>query len=140
MAQLNAAMTWEWYGSRYSSHVLSPFKLTYNKMLSHSTEFDAAMDDNPALAQSFIDILIPKIEYTYTFDRDITRRDHITFTAGIAEAGNIMSGLWEIFKPKGTKEFLGIPFTAGDATVYIRSNHYTDEDFDHLKNLLSFNI
>lgn len=107
MAQLSAAMTWEWHGSRYSSHELSPFKLTYNKMFSSSHEFDSAMNANPALAQSFKDVFIPKIEYTYTFDRDITRRDHITLTAGIAEAGNIASGIWSIFKSTGTKEIFG---------------------------------
>lgn len=107
MAQLSAAMTWEWHGSRYSSHELSPFKLTYNKMFSSSHEFDSAMTANPALAQSFKDVFIPKIEYTYTFDRDITRRDHITLTADIAEAGNIVSGIWSIFKSTGTKEIFG---------------------------------
>jgi outer membrane protein assembly factor BamA len=111
MAQFAMAATWEWHGSRYSSHVLTPFKLTYNKVISRSAEFDSAMVANPALAQSFMDVFIPKIEYTYTFDRDITPRDHITFTAGVAEAGNIVGGIWSIFKSKGTKELFGTPFS-----------------------------
>ncbi len=111
MAQLGTAMTWEWHGSRYSSHVLSPFKLNYNKVITRSTEFDSAMVANPALNQSFMDVFIPKIEYVYTYDRDITPRDHITFTAGVAEAGNILSGIWSVFKAKGTKELFGTPFS-----------------------------
>jgi outer membrane protein assembly factor BamA len=53
----------------------------------------------------------PTAEYTYTFDRDITRRDHITFVGNVAEAGNIASGLWSLFGAKGTKQLLGTPFS-----------------------------
>jgi outer membrane protein assembly factor BamA len=111
MAQFNMAATWEWHGSRYSSHVLTPFKLTYNKLISSTDEFKAAMEGNKALEQSFMDVFIPKIEYTYTYNRDLTPRDHITLTAGIAEAGNILSGIWSIFKAKGTKTLFGTPFS-----------------------------
>ena len=112
MAQFNMAATWEWHGSRYSSHVLTPFKLTYNKLISSTDEFKKAMEDNPALAQSFQDMFIPKIEYTYTYDRDVTPRDHITFTAGVAEAGNIFSGIWSLCGSKnGSKELFGTPFS-----------------------------
>ena len=111
MAQFGIAASWEWHGSRYSSHELTPFKLTYNKLISRSDKFKADMAANPALAQSFIDVFVPKIEYVYTFDRDITPIDHITLTAGIAEAGNVLSGIWSIFKAKGTKELFGTPFS-----------------------------
>ena len=111
MSQLSFAATWEWHANRYSSHVLSPFKLTYNRLLSKSEEFDSVMSRNPALEQSFMSVFIPKIEYTYTYDRDITRIDHITFTAGFMEAGNIASGIWSLCGAKGTKELLGTPFS-----------------------------
>ena len=111
MAQVNMAATWEWHGSRHSSHVLTPFKLTYNKVISRSEEFDSAMVANPALAMSFLDVFVPKIEYTYTYDRDITPRDHITFTAGAAEAGNIFSGIWSLASNEETHELFGTPFS-----------------------------
>jgi outer membrane protein assembly factor BamA len=111
MSQLSFAATWEWHADRYSSHVLTPFKLTYNRLLSTSHEFDSVMAQNPALKESFKNVFIPKIEYTYTFDRDITYRDHITFIGSLAEAGNIASGLWSLFGAKGTKELLGTPFS-----------------------------
>ena len=56
-------------------------------------------------------VFIPKIEYTYTYDRDLTHNDHITLTASAAEAGNVLSGIWSIFKSDGTKELLGTPFS-----------------------------
>ena len=110
MAQLSAAATWEWHTNRYSSHVLTPFRLTYNKVISSSDEFKRAMAENPTLAESF-DVFIPKIEYTYTFSRDLTPRDHITLTAGISEAGNIFSGIWALAGSNGTKELFGKPLS-----------------------------
>ncbi len=111
MSQLAFAATWEWHADRYSSHVLTPFKLTYNRLLSTNERFDSVMQRNLYLRESFKDVFIPKIEYTYTFDRDITYRDHITFVGTVSEAGNIASGLWSLFGAKGTKEVLGTPFS-----------------------------
>jgi len=113
MSQLSMAATWEWHANRYSSHMLTPFKLTYNRMLSTSEKFDSIMNDstNLALRQSFMSVFIPKIEYTYTYDRDITPRDHINFTASFTEAGNIASGIWSLCGVKGTKKLLGTPFS-----------------------------
>ena len=111
MVQLSAAATWEWHTNRYSSHVLTPFRLTFNKVISSSAQFDTTMKYNPALFESFKRVFIPKIEYTYTYDRSVTYNDHITLTAGVAEAGNIMAGVWSIFKSEGTKELFGTPFS-----------------------------
>ena len=111
MAQFNVAATWEWHTNRFSSHVLTPFKLTYNKLISSTEEFDSAMSVNPALEQSFMDVFIPKIEYSYTYDRDITPRDHITLTAGVSEAGNIFSGIWALAGSDSIKELFGTPFS-----------------------------
>lgn len=121
MSQLSFAATWEWHADRYSSHVLTPFKLTYNRLISKSAKFDSLLNakvdpdsllpKRTALRESFMNVFIPKIEYTYTYDRDITRRDHITFVGTLIEAGNIASGLWSLFGAKGTKKLMGTPFS-----------------------------
>ncbi len=111
MAQLSTAMTWEWHANRYSSHVLTPLRFTYSKVISRSDDFIAAMDDNPALAESFRDVFTPKVEYTYTYNRDITPRNHIMFTAGVSESGNVLSGIWSIFKSEGKKKLFGTAFS-----------------------------
>ena len=113
MSQLSFAATWEWHANRYSSHMLTPFKLTYNRLLSTSERFDSIMNDstNLALRQSFTNVFIPKIEYTYTYDRDVTPIDHINFTASVSEAGNIASGIWSLCGVNGTKKLLGTPFS-----------------------------
>ena len=121
MSQLSFAATWEWHADRYSTHVLTPFKLTYNRLISKSEKFDSLLNNKvdpdsilprrTALQESFMNVFIPKIEYTYTYDRDITHRDHITFVGTLSEAGNIASGLWSMFGAKGTKKLLGTPFS-----------------------------
>ncbi len=111
MSQLSFAATWEWHANRYSSHMLTPFKLNYNRLLSKSEKFENQIEGHPALKESFKNVFIPKIEYTYTFERDITYRDHINFTASFSEAGNICSGLWALFGADGTKQLLGTPFS-----------------------------
>ena len=113
MSQLSVAASWEWHANRYSSHLLTPFKLTYNRMLSTSERFDSIMNDttNLSLRQSFMNVFIPKIEYTYTYDRDVTPNDHINFTASFTEAGNIASGIWSLCGVNGTKKLLGTPFS-----------------------------
>lgn len=126
MAQVGTAMVWEWHTNRYSSHELSPFGLTYNRLISKTDSFNTVIFYNDtlitnndttviqkytALGHSFKNQFIPKIEYTYTYDRDITRRDHITLTANFSEAGNITSGIWSLCGAKGSKELFGTPFS-----------------------------
>lgn len=124
MAQVGAAVTWEWHTNRYSSHVLSPFKLTYNRLISSTDNFEKVLTDtivkenndtviyrNTALEESFKNQFIPKIEYSYTYDRDLTPRDHITLTANFSEAGNIASGIWALCGADSTKGLFGTPFS-----------------------------
>ena len=111
MAQMSAAATWEWHANRYSSHVLTPFRLTYSKFISRSDSLKLKMQSDSALAKRFMDVFIPKVEYTYTYDRDLSYRDHINFMAGISEAGNVFSGIWALCGSKGTKELFGTPFS-----------------------------
>lgn len=111
MAQLSAAATWEWHANRYSRHELTPFRLTYSKFISRSDSLKLKMSNDSALAKRFTDVFIPKVEYTYTYDRDISYRDHINIMAGISEAGNVFSGIWALCGSKGTKELFGTPFS-----------------------------
>jgi len=111
MAQFTTAFSWEWHSTRHSFHELTPFSLTYTKLLNTSYEFDSAMIDNTALAESFNDVFIPKIEYTYTYDADINSRNHITFKGNVSEAGNVFAGIWSLAGSHGLKELFGTPFS-----------------------------
>ena len=110
MLQLGGGMTWEWHANKLSLNEFTPFSLTYNKLMNKSTAFDSIMTMNPALNMSFVDVFIPKMQYTYTYDNTFGR-DHITWKTTVMEAGNILSGIWSLAGKHGEKKMLGTPFS-----------------------------
>lgn len=110
MIQFGGQMQWEWHHNKKSTHQLTPFKLTYNKLLSRTAAFDSAMAANPAVAQSFRNVFIPEIQYTYTYDNSFGS-NNITWTTTVSEAGSLFSGIWSICGAKGVKKMFGTPFS-----------------------------
>lgn len=69
MAQFNLSFSYDWQSSRYSSHTLTPFKITYTNLLKTTHAFDSITGANPAIALSFRSQYIPQLNYTYIYDR-----------------------------------------------------------------------
>ncbi len=113
LAEFNAGITYEWRGGRHSVNSFTPFKLTYNKLITTTHEFDSIMAQNPAVALSFKSQFIPQLSYTYTYDRFFEREriNGITFTATFTEAGNVFDGIWRACGVKGEKKLFGTPFS-----------------------------
>lgn len=113
LAEFNAGITYEWRGGRHSVNSFTPFKLTYNKLITTTHEFDSIMAQNPAVALSFQSQFIPQLSYTYTYDRFFEREriNGITFTATFTEAGNVFDGIWRACGVKGEKKLFGTPFS-----------------------------
>ena len=113
LSEFNAGISYEWKATRHSLNQLTLFKLTYNKLMSTTVEFDSIMLQNPAIALGFESQFIPQISYTYTYDKFFEREriNGINFQASITEAGNIFDGIWSIFKVKGQKTLFGTPFS-----------------------------
>ena len=114
MVQFDMGIDYDWMGSRYSKNQVMLFGLKYNKLLKTTPEFDQTMAENTAIAQSFEDQFIPKLGYTYTYDRSFgERRDdhHLTLQASFVEGGNIFSGIWSLCGAGSKKELFGTPFS-----------------------------
>ena len=113
MAEFNGGISYDWKPTRNTSSSLTLFKLTYNKLMSTTTEFDSIMNLNPSVALSFQSQFIPQLSYTYTIDKFLEKEqiNGITFTGSFTEAGNLFDGIWSIFKVKGTKTLFGTPFS-----------------------------
>lgn len=113
LVQFGAGISYEWRATRHTLHQFTPFKLTYNKLLHTTTDFDSIMNSNPAIAESFKSQFIPLLSYTYTLDKflDRERRNAITFTATLSEAGNLFSGIYALCGVKGEKKLFGTPFS-----------------------------
>lgn len=114
MVQFDFGLNYDWSGSRYSKNQFTLFGLKYNKLLSTTAEFDATMEENPAIALSFQNQFIPKLGYTYTYDRSFgAHRDdqHFTLQLSFLEGGNIFSGIWSLAGVKENKQLFGTPFS-----------------------------
>ncbi len=111
MVQFGAGFSWEWHANRNSLNELTPFKLTYTKMLSTTDSFNEALEENPAVALSFRDQFIPLMSYSYTYDKKIDRNNTLVFSSTVMEAGNIFSGIWSLAGKHGEKKLFGTPFS-----------------------------
>lgn len=113
LAEFNTGITYEWRAARHSVNQFTPFKLTYNKLISTTHEFDSIMAQNPAVALSFQSQFIPQMSYTYTLDKFLERERNngINFTFTVTEAGNLFDVIWRACGVKGEKKLFGTPFS-----------------------------
>lgn len=95
LLSLGGSGQYDFRTSPTSSHIFTPFSLTYSHLMSHTAEFDSIITQNPALALSFENQFIPAMAYTYLYDNSVyrNRRNHIWWQASIKQAGNIIYGV-----------------------------------------------
>lgn len=113
MLSANASVSYDFQSSKYSTHNLTPFKLTYNNLLRTTDEFDELLAADSALKQSFANQFVPSLSYTYTYSRAIGKgnRDRITWQTMVMEAGNIISGVQGIFGVEKPRHLFGSVFS-----------------------------
>lgn len=113
MAEYNMGITYEWRATRHATNSFTPFKLSYNKLIRTTEDFDSVMAMNPAVALSFESRFIPQLSYTYTYSKWFEREQNneLTFTALFTEAGNLFDVLYDLAKVKGVKKLFGTPFS-----------------------------
>lgn len=134
MLSLSGSLTYEYRPTRSSQHVITPFRLTYNKLRDPSVAFDSITGANPVLKLSFRDQFIPAVSYTYTYDSPAkhNKRDRIWWEASITEAGNLVSGLYALRGRKFSEEnkkILGNAYAQFlKVTNELRYNRYIDRN------------
>ena len=116
MLSFGGNATYELQPKLTSRHSFTPFELTFNVLQKHTKEFDEITGKNPALFLSMQNQFIPKMQYTYTYDNAVVRKNKPTsiwWQTTVGSAGNITSCLYGIFgKSFGRegKNLLGSPF------------------------------
>jgi outer membrane protein assembly factor BamA len=124
MAQFNFSFSYDWQSSRYSSHSLTPFKLTYTNLMKTTAEFDSIIAQNPAIALSFMSQYIPQLAYSYTYDKQIDNNNSLTWNFTVQEAGNLFWAAYSLCGNHGEKRLFGTPFSQFvKATTQIVYNH-----------------
>lgn len=111
IAQFDGSFNWDWQSSRYSSHTLTPFKLTYTKLMKSTAEFDSIVNKNPAVGESFKSQFIPQLSYTYKYDRVLDPNNTFNWTFTVQEAGNLFWCIYDLCGKKGERKLFGTPFS-----------------------------
>ncbi len=113
LADFHAGISYEWHPTRNSLNQLTLFKISYNKLMHTTAEFDSVMSANPAVALSFQSQYIPQLSYTYTLDKFLERQkiNGINFSVTFTEAGNLFDGIYSLCGVKGEKKLFGTPFS-----------------------------
>ena len=113
MISFGASATYKWHKTRRLEHELVLFDLDFDKLLHTTADFDAIMNDNPALYMSMRDQFVPSMRYTFTYSSPRRARNPRTFIFEIKESGNVTSGIYAAFgKPfnQKDKKLFNVPF------------------------------
>lgn len=107
--------TYDFEPTRLTRHSITPFRLTFNVMQSHTDDFFYLAAANPALFISLQNQFIPAMEYTYTYDNSSRRRvkNPIYWQSTFTSAGNVTSLLYAAMgQPfnQSDKQLFGAPF------------------------------
>ncbi|MDR2389461.1 MAG: outer membrane protein assembly factor [Tannerellaceae bacterium] len=133
MLSFSASVSYDFQPVAIHRHSFTPFRLTYNRLLSTTPAFEAIIRSNPALSLSFADQFIPSLTYAYTYDdssRDTPH--HLWWETSLTEAGNLFSAVYALggasWSQQG-KELFGNPFAQFvKLTAELRYNHRLDRN------------
>lgn len=110
MFDFNLGFNWEWHANRYSLNMFSPLSIKYTHLFSMTDEFFDLALDNPVIAASFTDQLMPMMTYSYTYDRQYGDNEKFNWNITVSESGNIACGILSLAGSKneyGEKTLLG---------------------------------
>ncbi|MEG1581439.1 MAG: BamA/TamA family outer membrane protein, partial [Bacteroidaceae bacterium] len=96
MVSFGLGWTYKWNKNSTSKNEFTPFGLTFDRLLSSTSEFQEIMNNNPALYISMRDQFVPSMHYTYTFSSPKRRRNPIWWQTSIKEAGNLTAALYSL--------------------------------------------
>ncbi len=113
LAAFSASAGYAFRTSPHSRHALTLLKLTYNKLLHTTEDFDRTMEENPSIALSFRNQFVPSIGYTYTFEKSYGVRGarRLVWQNSLTSAGNILSGILALAGERQPQYLLGNRFS-----------------------------
>ena len=99
-----------WKPQINTTHQLSPFILTYQKLNYRTEKFDSILNRNSYLKLAMQDMFIPKLQYTYTYISPQNTLNPVQWNVTVTEAGNFTSLV--------NKVFFGQDWTEGNKTMF----------------------
>ncbi|WP_018342576.1 BamA/TamA family outer membrane protein [Cytophaga aurantiaca] len=95
MRTLQFSFGYKWKESLAIEHYLRPVNISFFNISHISNDFNAILEDNPALNRRYEDQLIAGIMYSYTYNQQVypKRKNQIYFNGNIDIAGNTLSAI-----------------------------------------------
>lgn len=131
LSTLGIALSYDFQPNERLTHSIAPLNIDYTHLSRVTSVFATIMRDNPSLALSLSNQLIPAIGYTVTYKRLVGKdaRHTLWWRNSIKEAGNIIkaSSLLVGNKWSDTQTILGVPYAEFiRASSELRYTHYID--------------
>lgn len=95
MLKSTIELSYQFSSNNVSTHVLTPFQLTYTSLISKTDKFEEIVSNNRVLRQSFANQFIPSIKYNYIYDNRSEQygRSYQWMQFSITEAGALLDAL-----------------------------------------------
>lgn len=93
MLQFGVNATYNWHRRARQLHELTVFDLTFNRIFSTTSTFEAIVEANPALYVGMRNQFVPSIAYAYSYTSSSARHPLWLQLTG-KEAGNLLGGIY----------------------------------------------
>ena len=83
--------TYQWQPTETKKFEVTPLTLKYQHLTYTTHTFDSIMNANPYLLATMQDMLIPKMQFSYTYNSPKKYRNPIYWNLTLSESGNVLS-------------------------------------------------
>lgn len=83
--------TYQWQSTETKKFEVTPLTLKYQHLTYTTHTFDSIMNANPYLLATMQDMLIPKMQFSYTYNSPKKYRNPIYWNLTLSESGNVLS-------------------------------------------------
>ncbi|WP_218841380.1 translocation and assembly module lipoprotein TamL [Winogradskyella costae] len=108
----NGQFGYSWNANKYITYAFNPISVSYTRLSNTTAEFDAILDENLFLQQSFDQQFISGMTFSFTYNEMVDANDPNQFylNTTLDVAGNSISLLGQETTTGEPKEFLGLEY------------------------------
>ena len=93
LTSVNTSFGYTWNANKFVYHELNPISVNYVNLVNSTTEFEAILDQNPFLRQSFEQQFIAGLTYSFTYNEllEKNKKHPIYLATGLDISGNTLN-------------------------------------------------
>ncbi len=112
LGSVSATFGYIWQANRFVTHEFNPVSLNYVSLTNTTPEFEAILEDNPFLRNSFEQQFIAGFTYSFLYNGlvDQNKRHQLFFNSSLDVAGNLLSLVSQDGEEGEPKTFFGLEY------------------------------